>query len=242
MKFNFKKLKSIGFKFSSLFKINFSTNNINPKFKEKSNLLKSTLFVFPGIRAATSDSTYFVNLNYSIRGNLDLNVPLQVSSLRSYLRKDVGLFSNSYYSSMLSPKVSTFTEVAGVSRDKKRSIMVKLANYNYSNGLKMSTIKFFSESVRDFYKLVKADKNSDPFLSSLKLYKNLKLLNTKYKDSNIPLLNYITYVSNNSTPKFVIKKHINNLPGRRKKKKRPLSLRSYLAFIKPSGRKISSLR
>lgn len=201
-----------------------------------------TLYFFPGLRVVTSDSLYFYNLNKEARINSTIKLSPKIASIRQYLKKNLGVFSSDYYTTLLSPKVSTRKTVAGVSRDKKRSMLVKLLNLNFNGGLKLNSMKIFNSALTDFYMLLKADKSSEYFISTSRTYKELLFLNTSYKDSVIPLTQQLTYLTNNTTPKFVIKKHINKLPGRKKKKKGPLSLRSYLAFIKPSGRRLSSLK
>lgn len=204
--------------------------------------LNPTLYFFPGVRLSTSDNYYFYKLNKKVRKNFKLTSEPKIMSLRQYLRKGVGLFSNNYYSTLLTPKISTKKTVAGVSRDKKRSMLTKVANISLISGLKLNLIATFRLALVDFYLMLKSNKGSNYFLSSLKTYKDLVFLNTSYKDSSIPIIEKLTYLTSNSTPKFVIKKHINKLPGRKKKKKGPLSLRSYLAFIEPNGRKLSSLK
>jgi hypothetical protein len=226
---------------NKLSKVDLKKNTDTKVLYNLKRLKKSTFYFFPGQRIASSDSNYFIKMNKEVRDSLCIGLNSNTLSLRYYLRRNIGVFSENYYASLLVPKTSTKRTIAGVSRDKKRTLLTKLSNINQISGLKLKSINGFNEALVYIHTLLKAYKGSSVFQGALKTYKDLLFLNTSYKDSHIPIINKLVFLINNTTPKFVIKKHVNRLPGRRKKKG-PIPLRSYLAFIKPSGRKLSTLR
>jgi hypothetical protein len=163
--------------------------------------------------------------------------------VRKYLGGTYGVFSNDYFSEVVKPKKSTSKAVSGVSRDKGRSILLKIANQFNRKGNQRTAIKHLSKSLILSNLYMKLDKNSAKFVRSYSNLRQLGYLNAAYNNTPYPFTEAILDVANNATPKFCIKKHINKTAGRRKKAKKGVpKLRSYLAFLEPHSRRIMSLK
>lgn len=194
-----------------------------------------------------SRNLYNFTINNQLKSQLDCIVKqhadLNISYIRKYLISTKGVFSRFNYSSILIPKSSTQKTVSGVSRDQRRSLLSKISNYFMKNGASNTSIRSLNYALVTLNALSKSDKNSDLYLRFLSTYEFTSFLNSTYKSVNLPIVSNLIEGSVNSIPRFFIKKHISKLPGRKKNKtKGKPPVRSYLAFIKPHGRALLSLK
>lgn len=206
-------------------------------------LLKPKVTYLPGSRLKCNsksllieNSTYIKNLAYLESENC-------MNNIKCYLSEVVGVFSKRGYSEILRPKVSTTTTVAGVSRDKGRSILTKLANQFNKSGKQRTAIKNLNNAFILAHFSLKMDRSTDSFISLSNAFSQLRYLNPAFNKMPFPFVTKLLDYVNHATPKFCIKRHLNKGHGRRKKSKKGLpKLRSYLAFLKPHGRRVMSFK
>lgn len=154
-----------------------------------------------------------------------------------------GVFSKSHYSAILKPKSSTHSLVAGIGRDRGRSILTKLANQFNRRGNQRTVIKHINAAFCLVHAAIKMDRSIDKFISVAKSFNQLWYLNPSFNRAPFPFIAKILDFTNYATPKFCIKRHINKGHGRRKKSKKGApKLRSYLAFLSPHGRRVMSFK
>jgi len=205
--------------------------------------LELNLLVFPGFKKPAMTKSYFLDRLPDSQPVLTKERLRITKSIRKYLSGTYGVFSNDYLSEIVKPKKSTNKSVSGVSRDKGRSILLKIANQFNKKGNQRTAIKHLNKSLILSNLYMKLDKNSTKFIRSYVNLKQLGYLNAAYNNTPYPFTEAILNVVNNATPKFCIKKHVNKTSGRRKKARKGVpKLRSYLAFLEPHSRRVMSLK
>jgi len=133
--------------------------------------------------------------------------------------------------------------VAGIGRDRGRSILTKLANQFNRRGNQRTVIKHINAAFCLVHAAIKMDRSIDKFISVAKSFNQLWYLNPSFNRAPFPFIAKILDFTNYATPKFCIKRHINKGHGRRKKSKKGApKLRSYLAFLSPHGRRVMSFK
>lgn len=189
--------------------------------------------------------SFFRSGSLNLRTLADLNTSKVMVSIKGYtsnkLANSCGYPSNNYLSEVLKPKSSTYSAVAGVSRDKGRSLVTKIVNQFNKKGNQRSIIKWFIKASNLFNLSLKMDKGSAKFKSLQESAPQLKYLNLSYNNAPFLFLSQVFTVLDKATPKFYIKKHISKSFRKKKKNKAP-KLRSYLAFLEPRSRRAMSLK
>lgn len=229
-----------------LFLANFSKSKILRKeFKKK------RWPCYPKRRSMSGYMRPFESKSFFKSGSSELHVKTKVNtskfmtSIKGYtsskLSNYCGYSSTNYLSEVIKPKVSTYSAVAGVSRDKSKSVVTKIINQFNKRGNQRSVIKWFIKASNLLNLSLKMDKKSTKFIGLQNAVPQLKYLNLSYNNAPFLFLNQLVSVLDKSTPKFYIKKHVNKSFRKKRKNKAP-KLRSYLAFLKPRSRKAMSLK
>lgn len=189
--------------------------------------------------------SFFKSGGKELRSKIDINTDKMAVSIRGYtsnrLANYCGYSSTNYLSEILTPKSSTYSSVAGVSRDKSKSLSTKIINQFNKKGNQRSVIKWFVKAFNLFNLSLKMDSRSSKFIGLQNVIPQLKYLNLSYNNAPFLILNQLVTVLDKATPKFYIKKHINKNFKKKRKNKAP-KLRSYLAFLEPRSRKAMSLK
>lgn len=208
-----------------------------------SRLLKPRVIYLPGSRLKCNSKSLLIENSTYIKDLAYLESESYINNIKCYLSEVVGVFSKRGYSEILKPKVSTASTVAGVSRDKGRSILTKLANQFNRSGKQRTAIKNLNDAFILAHFSLKMDRSTDTFISLSNAFNQLRYLNPAFSKMPFPFITKLLDYVNHATPKFCIKRHLNKGHGRRKKSKKGLpKLRSYLAFLKPHGRRIMSFK
>lgn len=218
----------------------FRKNKIRSSLNPQYSFPVTELVRLPGLKSRSNyKSTRSTNSDFFQTEAIKTNVSL----LRKYLIGTKGVFSESNYSAIIVPKSSTLKKLDGVSRDQRRTLLSKISNYLMRSGCGMTSTRILNSALITVNILSKCDVNSKLFLKFLPTYNSIPFLNSTYKNSNIPIITKLIEGSINSIPRFFIKKHTSKLPGRKKNKsKGKPPVRNYLAFIKPHGRALLSLK
>lgn len=210
---------------------------------DQKTIIEPQVSYLPGIKLAGYTKNVSKENHTMVKYKLIEDSDNTVSTLYTYLADINGVFSRNYLSEILRPKLSTRTTVGGVSRDKGRSILTKLANQFNKGGKKRTAIKNVSSAFKFVNAAIKMDRSIDKFISISNSFRQLWYLNPAFSKVQYPFIPKVLDFVNHATPKFCIKRHLNKGPGRRKRaKKGSPKLRSYLAFLGPHGRRVMSFK
>ena len=153
--------------------------------------------------------SFFKSGGKELRSKTDINTHKMMVSIKGYtsnkLTNYCGYSSTNYLSEILTPKSSTYSSVAGVSRDKGKSLSTKIINQFNKKGNQRSIIKWFVKALSLFSLSLKMDNRSSKFVSLQNIIPQLKYLNLSYNNAPFLILNQLVAVLDKATPKFYIK-------------------------------------
>lgn len=121
--------------------------------------------VLPIVYIPGYSKSIFNEVRSHIKKSIESDSIETIHSIRNYLSGTIGVFSNSHYSAILKPKLSTSKLVAGVSRDKGRSILTKLVNQFNRRGNQRTVIKHVNSALCFIHAAIKMDRSIDKFIS-----------------------------------------------------------------------------
>merc|ERR1712078_618705 len=113
--------------------------------------------------------SFFRSGSEELRAKADINTSKMMVSIKHYTSSKLvdycGYSSTNYLAEVIKPKSSTYASVAGVSRDKSRSLVTKIVNQFNKRGNQRSVIKWFIKATNLFNLSLKLDRRSSKFIS-----------------------------------------------------------------------------
>jgi len=163
-------------------------------------------------------------------------------NIELYLSNTKGVFSDNVLSKLVTPRNYLIPKSSGLYRDQNSTLFSKIANLFARRGNKPTMIKIVAEAFIFVNQLLRMRRNCSQFNNLLTDYSQLLFMNKLYNKESFSHVDNITNLVKKATPHFCVKKHYNNTPGRKRKNPGRPNFRSYVAFIKPHGRRLMTLR